>query len=229
MDSEATITLRDQTLRLLPQKALIWEEERALLLADLHMGKSGHFRKYGIPVPGTVNRTNLDILGSIVESRGPEKLIVLGDLFHSRENREWQQFEEWRNRYAGLELYLVIGNHDILPARFYHSSRIHLFHKLRIGPFLLLHNLDSGSSDPENDTGSQGPYLLSGHVHPAVKLRGKGRQSMKLPCFYFGRRKGILPAFGQFTGTHVIDPRPGDRVFAVAEQQLVAIDTENGG
>ncbi|MDX1672145.1 MAG: hypothetical protein R3211_07370 [Balneolaceae bacterium] len=68
-------------------------------------------------------------------------------------------------------------------------------------------------------------YLLSGHIHPAVKLRGKARQSMKLPCFYFGKQQGVLPAFGHFTGTHVIKPQPDDRVYAIVNQRVVPIKT----
>jgi len=196
-----------------------------LLLADLHMGKSGHFRKHGIPVPGRLNQTNLDILGRLIDRLEPEKLIILGDLFHSRENREWRQFERWRKHHAGLDLFLVVGNHDILPDSIYHSSRIHLFHRMRLDPFVFLHDADTASVSQNGNSRPDTNYLLTGHVHPAIQLRGKGRQSMKLPCFYFGEQIGILPAFGQFTGTHVIEPLTGDRIFAVAERRIVRIDT----
>ena len=31
--------------------AVFWKEKNTLLLADIHLGKVGHFRKSGIPVP----------------------------------------------------------------------------------------------------------------------------------------------------------------------------------
>jgi hypothetical protein len=40
---------------------------------------------------------------------------------------------------------------------------------------------------------------------------------LRLPCFHFGAHCGVLPAFGDFTGMHVVRPEAGDRVFVVAE------------
>lgn len=191
------------------------------MIADLHIGKSGHFRKHGIPVPGKVNTSNIDRMDELVRDIEPEHLIILGDLFHSRANKEWQQFQSWRKKQPGLEVSLVIGNHDILPDSVYHSSHINLFKRLTIDPFLLIHDLNELSTN----NGTNGKYVLSGHIHPAVKLKGKGRQSMKLPCFYFGKNEGILPAFGQFTGTHIIEPKQGERVYTIAESHILDMNT----
>jgi metallophosphoesterase superfamily enzyme len=65
--------------------------------------------------------------------------------------------------------------------------------------------------------------VLAGHVHPAVRVGGRGRDRLRLPCFWFGPRVGVLPAFGAFTGTHTITPAPGDRVFAVADDRVLAV------
>lgn len=207
---------------LLPQKAMYWQKKKILMIADLHIGKSGHFRKHGIPVPGKVNTSNIDRMDELVREIEPEHLIILGDLFHSRANKEWQQFQNWRKKQPKLEVSLVIGNHDILPDTVYHSSHINLFKRLTIDPFLLIHDLNELSLN----NGTNGKYILSGHIHPAVKLRGKGRQSMKLPCFYFGKREGILPAFGQFTGTHIIEPEQGEKVYTIAESHILDLNTD---
>ena len=66
-------------------------------------------------------------------------------------------------------------------------------------------------------------YTLAGHVHPAVRLTGPGRQRLRLPCFVFGNRVGVLPAFGPFTGAADVEPGPGDRVFAVADGAVVEV------
>ena len=68
-----------------------------------------------------------------------------------------------------------------------------------------------------------GLYTLAGHVHPGVVMRGPGRQRLKLPCFTFGPRVGVLPAFGGFTGTAAGAPRSGDRVFAVADGEVLEV------
>lgn len=105
---------------------------------------------------------------------------------------------KWRTNYRQLEVNLVIGNHDILNKQNYHAGIINVFKKLSLDPFLLTHNVDLFKDPATSDN-----YIICGHIHPAVKLKGNGRQSMKLPCFYFGKDYGILPAFGGFTGTHV--------------------------
>lgn len=205
-----------QRLWLLPQKALYWQKQKTLLVADLHIGKSGHFRKSGIAVPDQVNKSNLDVLSYLVEETSTEHLVVLGDLFHSNINKEWHQFIDWRKRYRELEVSLVIGNHDILERGNYHAGLINLFKRMVAGPFLFVHDLEQLTDWEAIDE-----YVLSGHIHPAVKLKGKGRQAMKLPCFYFGQTCGVLPAFGQFTGTQIITPSDQDKVFIIVENQLL--------
>jgi hypothetical protein len=46
-----SLSFQDQTLLLLPQKAIFWQQEGILLIADVHLGKINHFRKAGIAVP----------------------------------------------------------------------------------------------------------------------------------------------------------------------------------
>jgi metallophosphoesterase superfamily enzyme len=66
-------------------------------------------------------------------------------------------------------------------------------------------------------------YVLAGHVHPAVVLRGKGGLSAKLPCFVVGARRMILPAFGSFTGGAALAHRADDQLFAVADDDVIEI------
>ena len=70
---------------------------------------------------------------------------------------------------------------------------------------------------------SDGRYTLAGHLHPAIRLRGNGAERATLPCFWFGLRVGVLPAFGGLTGTAKITPEPGDRVCAIAGDEVVEI------
>lgn len=215
-DNAKAFHLKHQRFWLMPDKAIYWQKQKILLVSDLHIGKSGHFRKNGIAVPGQVNKSILNSLDEILDKVSPNHLIILGDLFHSNINNEWHQFVGWRKKYRQLEVSLVIGNHDILNTQTYHSGIINIFKKLTLNPFLLTHNVNNLEDPAASDS-----YILSGHVHPAVKLSGRGRQSIKLPCFYFGKSFGILPAFGGFTGTHVIEPKKEDKVFLVAEDQIL--------
>jgi metallophosphoesterase superfamily enzyme len=65
--------------------------------------------------------------------------------------------------------------------------------------------------------------VLAGHLHPAVALGGPGRQRERLPCFLFGPRRGILPAFGSFTGAATVRPTAGERVFVVAGDEVLQV------
>ncbi|HBQ58240.1 MAG TPA: metallophosphoesterase, partial [Balneolaceae bacterium] len=108
------INLKEQTLTLLPDKALYWKEKNILVVSDVHLGKSGHFRKHGIAVPGAVNEVNIQKLEELVELISPVKIVFLGDLFHSEMNEEVDKFKDWRKSHSHIEMILTIGNHDIL-------------------------------------------------------------------------------------------------------------------
>ena len=71
--------------------------------------------------------------------------------------------------------------------------------------------------------GSGGGYALAGHIHPAVRLSASGEKSVRLPCFWFGARCGVLPAFGAFTGSAEVLPRRGDQVFVIAEEEVLQV------
>ena len=50
-DGSHSIQLADEQLLLLPERALWWPQQKALVLSDVHFGKSATFRENGIPVP----------------------------------------------------------------------------------------------------------------------------------------------------------------------------------
>jgi DNA ligase-associated metallophosphoesterase len=200
--------LRGQQLWLSPHRCLYWEEERSLVLSDLHFGKTGHFRKAGIAVPQSVYREDLLRLLSLIQYFQPNQLVVVGDLFHSRENKELDLFLRWREDFPHLGIRLVMGNHDILRADWYEKAGIGVEEGiLRMGEFAFVHDI-------ENAEGG-GSYFFSGHLHPAIRINGMGKQSLQFPCFYFGAKYAILPAFGRFTGTVSIDPGEESNVFAI--------------
>lgn len=212
------ITFMGQHLSLLPARAIFWHEEKSLLLSDLHLGKAAHFRKAGIPVPAKVHRHDLQRLDRLIQATNPEKVIFLGDLFHSELNNEWNDFTAWLEKYPQLAFILIKGNHDILPGQAYADSRLRLIDKkLAVPPFLLTHEPLTDKKD------ESGLYTLCGHLHPAVGLKGNGLQGITLPCFYFGLHYALLPAFGKFTGFHKIKPRKEDTVFAITETRVLRL------
>ena len=201
-------------VRLLPEKAIWWEQKKTLLLADLHLGKANHFRKAGLPVPHAPNQTNLEKLITLLQVWQPERVLFLGDLFHSHYNSEWEAFGQVLSHFPQIVFELIQGNHDIMID--YQYQKIDLtVHKspLLIENFVLSH-------EPLVDfTG----YNLAGHIHPGVRMRGRGRQSLRLPCFFFGEHQGLLPAFGALTGTHPLKPRKDDQVFVITGGKIIKV------
>ena len=202
-----------QELWLTAQRSIYWEEQKALIVSDLHFGKTGHFRKSGIPVPQNVYKEDLQRLVSLLNYFKPEQLIVVGDFFHSDENTELDWFKKWRSDLLHIKILLVRGNHDILKDAWYKEANIEVVEKeLLIHPFLFPHDKCNDRDDV---------YTFCGHLHPGIYLSGLGKQGLRLPCFYFAKDHGILPAFSRFTGTALIEPRKNENVFAIVENKLV--------
>jgi DNA ligase-associated metallophosphoesterase len=216
-DNDLAINFKDQHLILLPEKAIYWKEERALLVADIHLGKSGHFRKAGIPVTKNVNNENLSRLETITKHFDPTVIYFLGDLFHSHQNDEWGDFKRWRNKNSSIVMNLILGNHDFYSVPEYENFGLTCSHSLEVSPFIFIHEVPDLISS--NDM-----IYLGGHVHPSIRFSGKGRQSLKAPCFYFSKNKILLPAFGTFTGTHNIRPKKNDLVFPILDNIVTTIN-----
>ncbi len=199
-----------EAFHLLAQKALYWPSKKTLLIADLHIGKVGHFRKNGLAVPRMAGQNNLWRLAGLLLDPDVAHLLILGDLFHSSLNAEWDEFEDFIAQYTQLHITLVLGNHDIIPSKVFQKAGIKVLEELVMPPFHFSH-----------DQVETTLYNIHGHIHPGVRLRGYGRQALTLPCFYFGADRGILPSFGDFTGLYKISPKKGDQVFVV-KGELVA-------
>src|ERR1700754_3847712 len=140
MSAGTPFKLLDQDLLLLPQKAIYWQQEKALIAADVHLGKVGHFRKSGIAVPRDLEQDDLACLSDLIFEHKPEKIIFLGDLFHSDMNADWEWFALWRRQFPKLEIILIRGNHDIIHDEHYLNLNIELHDSLSVGPFLMLHH-----------------------------------------------------------------------------------------
>ncbi|MBW4890452.1 ligase-associated DNA damage response endonuclease PdeM [Mucilaginibacter sp. HMF5004] len=215
---DLAFNLLNQTLLLLCQKAIYWKEEKALIAADVHLGKGGHFRKAGIAIPRDLAQDDLAVLSDLIHSQKPEKLIFLGDLFHSDMNSDWDWFALWRQQFPELQIILIRGNHDVIHDEHYLQLNVELHASLVLGPFLMLHH-----PLPPEKLADTKEYVLCGHIHPGVLLRGKGRQSATLPCFAFGKMQGVLPSFGRFTGKISMYHEKNDTIFGVLADKVIKV------
>ncbi len=201
-------------LQLLAQRAVFVPEHSALLVADAHIGKAASFRRMGVPVPGGTTEGTLARLSQALFRTGAQRVIFLGDLLHSADasaSDTVSAFTRWRHAHTQLELILILGNHDkkagVVAAEF--GVRIKP-EGWRLGGLALLHH-------PQPVAGA---YALAGHLHPAVLVGAGQRERVRLPCFHFGTHCGVLPAFGEFTGMHVVRRTTGERLFAVVEDEV---------
>ena len=210
----ADITLAGERLVLRADRSLFWPARRTLVIADTHFGKSDAFRAAGIPLPGGLANT-LNRLDSALDATRAERLIVLGDFWHVRTGRTegiLSDLKEWRERKHELHVELIRGNHDRAgPAPDGWSETWHS--ELIEPPFRFSHF----------PTATENLYVLAGHLHPGVSLQGRGRDRLKLPCFWFGSQVGVLPAFNEFTGLQLVSRQVGTRTFAIAENEVVDV------
>ncbi|WP_018614856.1 ligase-associated DNA damage response endonuclease PdeM [Segetibacter koreensis] len=203
--------LNQQTLWLSADRCIYWEEQKSLIISDLHFGKTGHFRKSGIAVPQSVYKEDMQRLVNQLQLYKPQQLIVVGDLFHSVVNKELDFFKKWRNDFSHLHIQLVKGNHDILKNEWYSEANISVSdNHLHVANFCFVHDIsDACTPSPQIN------YYFSGHIHPCVLLKGLAKQSLSLPCYYFTDSFAVLPAFSKFTGGASIEPKSSDNVFAI--------------
>jgi DNA ligase-associated metallophosphoesterase len=206
-----------EDLVLLAERAVYWPAKKTLFVADFHLGKAASFRRAGIALPSGTTAENVERLGRAIDKTGAKQVVFLGDFLHSATGRTQSTFERfaaWRESHKAVDLTLVRGNHDKKagdPPEGWGMRCIEAGETL--GPFILNH--EPGAS--------RGGYALAGHIHPAVRLSAFGEKSLRLPCFWFGSRFGVLPAFGAFTGNAEVLPRRGDQVFVIAEQEVLQV------
>ncbi|KAA5542197.1 ligase-associated DNA damage response endonuclease PdeM [Roseiconus nitratireducens] len=217
MDSARDVTLRGVALQLLAGGGVFWKARRTLFVADLHLGKDATFRKRGFAVPRGPTESTLGRITTLIEQTAAETLVVLGDMVHARCSVDAALHEAmtgFRAAHADIELILVRGNHDASIRSWPQSWRMRVVEEgFRRGPLRLQHH--PGEPPPP------ARLALAGHVHPSVRLQSGNDSLGRMPCFWYSGGCLTLPAMGAFTGTHVIRPRPRERVWVVAQQQLL--------
>ncbi len=210
------IEINNTEFLLLPERAVFLPAEKILFISDLHLGKTTAFRSAGISVPETNLLADLERLTCIIYIYKPEKLIILGDLFHASSGKTAAVIEAvsgWRQSHNSLEITLVEGNHDKNSGRINSELNIKAVREpFFAGDFACTH------FPPET---TPGKFTLCGHIHPAVRLYDTRHGSAVFKCFHLTKHYLLLPAFGSFTGTYKITPGKNDRVFVIADDSVV--------
>ena len=217
MPPHLAIELQQTELWLLAEKAIYWPAEQALLIADIHFGKASAYRQLGQPVPHGTTQANLNQLDVLLARYDCRQLIFLGDFLHAPESQTpatLTQLRRWRATHADIAITLIRGNHDRRAGDPPAELGIEVVPEpLLLGPFALQHEPDPHPSH----------HVLAGHLHPAFRLHGRGRQSLRLPCFCIGERISLLPAFGAFTGMMEVGAEAGQRIYVVGADSVCRV------
>lgn len=211
------IRCNNQTFILHPSGIAYWVEKHMLLIADVHLGKVTHFRKHGSAVPQASVFHNFEKLQNVVTFFKPKTICFLGDLFHSHVNNEWILFKNWIY-HLDAKVVLVSGNHDIIAKELYDKINVKVIEEWVIDNFLLTHHPETRAD----------LFNFAGHIHPSVRLKGVGKQFLKVSCFFRTENQMIFPAFGNFTGNFIMEPNRDDQIYVNIAEEVIQIKAVQG-
>lgn len=203
------VNLNEVVLQLYPEKLVYIPKYKTLVFTDVHLGKATHFRSKGIPFPNVASASFI-VIHRIIQNLDVEKVIMLGDFFHSTLNTEWLLAEEFFSSLKQVELILVKGNHDILATDLYEKFGIQIVDFYHQDNIVYSHHPIEAS---ENNFALN----IHGHLHPGFKIFGKAKQTAVLPCYcFYNNKQFVLPAYGKLTGLMPIaNKQKNNRVFVI--------------
>ena len=183
------LTIAGHMMRPLAAGALYWDEDRTLLVADLHLEKGAAFAALGMLLPPYDTRATLDRLAKVVDAVEPARVIALGDSFHRSESAARLHSDDLGfllKLQQGREWFWICGNHDPhLPA----SIGGTVCATLTIRGLMLRHEPSAASSARE----------IAGHLHPVARIARKGA-AIRRRCFATDGNRLVMPAFGAYAG-----------------------------
>ncbi|WOH81192.1 ligase-associated DNA damage response endonuclease PdeM [Bradyrhizobium sp. BEA-2-5] len=180
--------------------ALFWEEQRLLVVSDLHLEKGSSFAMRGVLLPPYDTFATLGRLAAVIARHDPRQVIALGDSFHDRDAHA-RLSDPDREALAALQLrrdwIWISGNHDPMLPRDLGGV---VATEVAIGPIVFRHE----------PTGAAGE--IAGHLHPKARVPTRGR-AIERRCFASDGERAVMPAFGAYTGGLSIRDAAFTRIF----------------
>jgi DNA ligase-associated metallophosphoesterase len=201
------------TVQLLPQRALFWPAQRAVVIADAHIGRPLPHHQHA----ATLLQSLLGRLSHIIKTTAATQCIVLGDLFHMRKHylpEAVEPFVQWRQQHADLDMLLVRGNHERAmgdpPARC----------GLRcINPGFVLDDVTL-LHEPRQQPG----FAMAAHLHPNMLVPGPRTAMVAVACFIWHPNYLVLPAFEDAVPGRVVARHPAERQAYILQDEVVLCD-----
>ncbi|MGI9452626.1 MAG: ligase-associated DNA damage response endonuclease PdeM [Geminicoccaceae bacterium] len=176
--------------------ALIWPDERLVVIADLHLEKGSSFVRKGSAIPPYDSHASIERLTEVLSRWSPDRVISLGDSFHDSDgcNRlsgtNRRTIQKLTSRFDWI---WISGNHDPSPPKDLGGQPAE---EIAINGVTFRH-LPSDRTERSE---------IAGHLHPKARVKARGRRVSR-PCFVSDHRRVLLPAFGSYTGgLDVLDP-----------------------
>ncbi|WP_416462861.1 ligase-associated DNA damage response endonuclease PdeM [Sphingomonas sp. VDB2] len=173
----------------LPEAALYWPAQRALLVADLHFEKASWYARFGQFLPPHDSEATLDVIEALVERTGAQAVWSLGDSFHDAHGAARLDPSARKRLFSlteRLDWTWITGNHDVGVADMPGGRWVA---EAQVEGIWLRHEAEADDPRPE----------ISGHFHPKLRLSLRGRHVSRR-CFVGSATKLILPALGALTG-----------------------------
>ncbi|MGC3974810.1 MAG: ligase-associated DNA damage response endonuclease PdeM [Nitrospira sp.] len=210
------IRIQNESVELLPERALFWPAHSLLVVADCHLGKAETFQQQGLWLPTQSGQQDLKRLSALVLKVGAKQVLFLGDLVHSLRGvteAVVMEFAQWLSEFGG-SVHIVLGNHDAGLARRWPQewAKAERCEQVSIGSFHFRHQ-------PMNGTLEADTFYWVGHVHPMIQL-AQGPDRVRLPGFVINDRQGVLPAFSSVSGGYDVPLRPDERRFAIGGDRI---------
>jgi DNA ligase-associated metallophosphoesterase len=181
------VTIADVTFIADVSGALFWQEQRLLVVSDLHLEKGSSYARRGVLLPPYDTVATLSRLAAVIARHDPHMVIALGDSFHDRDAHErlsTSDHDALSVMQARRDWIWISGNHDpALPSDLGGT----VANEVAIGPIAFRHE----------PTGAVGE--IAGHLHPKARVATRGR-SMERRCFACDGERAVMPAFGAYAG-----------------------------
>jgi uncharacterized protein len=180
--------------------ALVWEEQRLLVVSDLHLEKGSSFALRGVLLPPYDTVATLGRLAAVIARHNPRMVIALGDSFHDRDAHERlsdADRDALTALQAGRDWIWISGNHDpALPS----DLGGMVANEVAIGQIAFRH-------EPSGAFGE-----IAGHLHPKARVATRGR-AMERRCFASDGERAVMPAFGAYAGGLSIRDAAFEKIF----------------
>jgi len=160
--------------------ALFIPKEKAVIIADLHIGLEYEIFHSGITIPSQIEKLEKRI-DELIKLTKAKHLIILGDVKHQVPTISWQEYREiprFLEHFSKIKVSIIKGNHDGNIERLAPKNvEIYEPQGFKINDSLLIH----GQAWPEIED-LDAEYLIMGHVHPAVEFWTENFRSIE-PCW----------------------------------------------